>query len=199
MSFSRKSTNLSNYFKELRVKRDLSPGGLASLISRNNISKVGNIIRTFEISGEINSYWFELLVNELKPNPILMDKKIKEDLEKKRNSWNEYVSKPINPFNPFLTIRYLPGFYGKKEIPFSFLNSRQDAEEWAATELKKCRAKGFLDWSREEQTIFDKGGSNPRRITIGYQQQKCSAWMQISGSSKRFLLNEDGSVNFLIE
>ena len=126
MPFLRKSSNLSNYFKELRVKRDLSPGGLASLISQNNIPKVGNIIRTFEISGEINSYWFELLVNELNPNPILMEKKIKEDLEEKRNIWNEYVSKPINPF---LTIRYLPGFYGGKEVPFCFLNSRQDAEE----------------------------------------------------------------------
>ena len=77
MPFSRKSSNLSNYFKELRVKRDLSPGGLASLISRNNIPKVGNIIKTFEISGQINSYWFELLVSELKPNPILMEQKIR--------------------------------------------------------------------------------------------------------------------------
>ena len=49
MPLLRKSSNLSNYFKELRVKRDLSPGGLASLISRNNIPKVGNIIRTFEV------------------------------------------------------------------------------------------------------------------------------------------------------
>ena len=98
MTFLRKSSNLSNYFKELRVKRDLSPGELASLISQNNIPKVGNIIRTFEISGQINSYWFELLVNELKPNPILMEQKIKADIEDERNSWNEYISKPIEPF-----------------------------------------------------------------------------------------------------
>ena len=196
MPLLRKSSNLSNYFKELRVKRDLSPGGLASLISRNNISKVGNIIRTFEISGEINSHWFELLVDELKPNPILMEQKIKADIEDERNSWDEYVSKPIDPI---LTIRYTPGFYGTKEIPFCFLNSRNDAEDWAATELHKFRAKGFLDWSREEQTIFDKGGSNPRRIKIGFQQPKCVAWMKVSGSSKKFLLNQDGSVNFLIE
>ncbi len=196
MPFLRKSSNLSNYFKELRVRRDLSPGGLASLISQNNIPKVGNIIRTFEISGEINSHWFELLVNELKPNPILMEQKIKADIEDERISWNEYVSKPIDPF---LTIRYMSGFYGTKEIPFCFLNSRNNAEEWAATELQKFRAKGFLDWSREEQTIFDKGGSNPRRIKIGFQQPKCVAWMKVSGSSKKFLLNQDGSFNFLIE
>ncbi len=196
MTFLRKSSNLSNYFKELRVKRDLSPGGLASLISRNNIPKVGNIIRTFEISGEINSHWFELLVNELKPNPILMEQKIKADIEDERDSWNEYVSKP---FDPFLTIRYIPGFYGTKEIPFCFLNSRNNAEDWAATELHKFRAKGFLDWSREEQTIFDKGGLNPRRIKIGFQQPKCAAWMKVSGSSKKFILNQDGSPDFLIE
>ena len=196
MPFSRKSSNLSNYFKELRVKRDLSPGELASLISRNNIPKVGNIIRTFEISGQINSHWFELLVNELKPNPILMEQKIKADIEDQKNSWNKYISKSIDPF---LTIRYIPGFYGTKKIPFCFLNSRNDAEEWAATELKKYRAKGFLDWSREEQTIFDKGGSNPRRIKIGFQQQRCAAWMQFSGSAKKFILNEDNSLNFLIE
>ena len=196
MPLLRKSSNLSNYFKELRVKRDLSPGGLASLISRNNISKVGNIIRTFEISGEINSHWFELLVDELKPNPILMEQKIKADIEDERNSWNEYVSKPIDPF---LTIRYIPGFYGTKEIPFCFLNSRNDAEDWAATELQKFGAKGFLDWSREEQTIFDKGGSNPRRIKIGFQQLKCSAWMRVSGSAKKFILNEDSYFDVLIE
>jgi len=196
MPLLRKSSNLSNYFKELRVKRDLSPGGLASLISRNNISKVGNIIRTFEISGEINSHWFELLVDELKPNPILMEQKIKADIEDERNSWNEYVSKPIDPI---LTIRYTPGFYGTKEIPVCFINSRNDAEDWAATELHKFRAKGFLDWSREEQTIFDKGGSNPRRIKIGFQQPKCSAWMRVSGSAKKFILNEDGYFDVLIE
>ena len=196
MPFLRKSSNLSNYFKELRVRRDLSPGGLASLISRNNISKVGNIIRTFEISGEINSHWFELLVDELKPNPILMEQKINADIEDERNSWNEYVSKPIDPI---LTIRYTPGFYGTKEIPVCFINSRNDAEDWAATELHKFRAKGFLDWSREEQTIFDKGGSNPRRIKIGFQQPKCAAWMKVSGSSKKFILNQDSSADFLIE
>ena len=196
MPFSRKSSNLSNYFKELRVKRGLSPGVLASLISRNNIPKVGNIIRTFEISGQINSHWFELLVSELKPNPILMEQKIKADIEDERNSWNEYISKPIDPF---LTIRYIPGFYGTKKVPFCFLNSRNDAEEWAATELKKFRAKGFLDWSREEQTIFDKGGSNPRRIKIGFQQPRCSAYMKVSGSAKKFIFNEDDSLNFLIE
>ena len=196
MPFLRKSSNLSNYFKELRVKRDLSPGGLASLISRNNIPKVGNIIRTFEISGEINPHWFELLVNELKPDPILMEQKITADIEDERNSWNEYV---LKPFDPFLTIRYIPGFYGTKEIPFCFLNSRNNAEDWAATELHKFRAKGFLDWSREEQTIFDKGGSNPRRIKIGFQQPKCAAWMKVSGSSKKFILNQDSSADFLIE
>ena len=196
MPLLRKSSNLSNYFKELRVKRDLSPGGLASLISRNNIPKVGNKIRTFEMSGEINSHWFELLVNELKPDPILMEQKIKADIDDEIISWNEYVSKPIDPF---LTIRYIPGFYGTKEIPFCFLNSRNNAEEWAATELQKFRAKGFLDWSREEQTIFDKGGSNPRRIKIGFQQPKCAAWMKVSGSSKKFILNQDSSADFLIE
>ena len=65
--------------------------------------------------------------------------------------------------------------------------------------MRKFKAKGFLNWSRADQTIFDKGGSNPRRIKVGFQQPKCSAWMKISGSSKRFLLNEDGSFNFLIE
>ena len=106
MPLLRKSSNLSNYFKELRVRRDLSPGGLASIISQNNIPKVGNIIRTFEISGQINSHWFELLVNELKPNPILMEKKIKADIEDERNSWKEYLSKSINPFLTSRTHEY---------------------------------------------------------------------------------------------
>tara|TARA_Y100000766_G_scaffold47147_1_gene37393 strand:- start:315 stop:455 length:141 start_codon:yes stop_codon:yes gene_type:complete len=38
-----------------------------------------------------------------------------------------------------------------------------------------------------EQIIFDKGGSNPRRIKIGFQQLKCFAWMRVSGSVKKFI------------
>ena len=191
--FKRKGTNLSKYFEELRIQKDLSPGKLASLISRKNIPKVGNIIRKFELTGEINSHWFKLLINELKPNLIVMEQKMKADIDNERNSWNEYVSKPIDPF---LTIRYMPAVYGKKEVPLCFHDSRNDAEEWAATELKKLRAKGYLDWSREEQTIFDKGGSNPKRIKLGYEDTKYNAYMKLSGSRK-FLLNEDGSFHFL--
>ena len=44
-----------------------------------------------------------------------MEQKIKADKEDERNSWNEYISKSIDPF---LIIRYIPGFMDKKIFAF---------------------------------------------------------------------------------
>jgi hypothetical protein len=66
------------------------------------------------------------------------------------------------------------------------------AEEWAATELKRFRAKGFLSWTRRQRTWFEQGGLKPQRRPVTFEGRKSGAWIQLSGSQRRFLLAPDG-------
>jgi hypothetical protein len=70
--------------------------------------------------------------------------------------------------------------------------ARARAEEWAAAELKRFRAKGFLSWTRRERTWFDACGLNPCRRPVSFDNRSSGAWMQVSGSQRRFLLGEHG-------
>ena len=72
--------------------------------------------------------------------------------------------------------------------------ARQRAEDWAADQLKRCRHKGILTWSRRERTWFDEYGLNPRRGTVTFEGRCTGAWMQVRGSQQRFLLGSGGEV-----
>ncbi len=61
--------------------------------------------------------------------------------------------------------------------------ARARAEEWAAAELERFSAKGFLSWNRREHTWFDKLGLNPRRQAVTFEDRQTRAWMQVSGSN----------------
>ena len=98
------------------------------------------------------------------------------------------------PIEPHLTVRYIPAVYGVRPVPRAFCNSREQAEGWAAAELKRFRAKGFLVWSRRDHTVYDEYGVNPRRLPVSFRHRGASAWMQVSGRQQRFLLGSDGGV-----
>ena len=59
----KKGTHVSRYLESLRIKQDLKPSQLASSLGASNISKVGSLIRQFELTGEISNYWFQKLIN----------------------------------------------------------------------------------------------------------------------------------------
>ena len=48
-----------------------------------------------------------------------------------------------------------------------------------------------MNWTRQEQTFFEKGGSNSWRCKATFEEPPASAWMQISGSSQKFIFQED--------
>ena len=110
------------------------------------------------------------------------------DIEEQKQKWEEWAGTSINPY---LTIRYIPAVYATRQIPQAFTSSRDDAECWCSKELKSYRAKGYLNWTRTEQTFFDKGGLNPSRYQATYKEPPVIAWMKISGSSKKFLLHNE--------
>ena len=142
-----RGTYVSRYLANLRVDRKLKPGQLASIMQASNISKIGSLIRQFELTGEISQYWFKKLIKALNPPKDALQKCIKQDqeahrkeIEEQKKKWNQWAD---NPIDPYLTIRYIPAVYVTKSIPTSFTSTREDAEWWCSNELKKFGAKGF--------------------------------------------------------
>ena len=117
-------------------------------------------------------------------------------LELDRTAWEAWADEPIEPF---LTIRYMPAVYGVREVPAAFCTPRVSAEdnawararteEWASAELKRFRAKGFLNWSRRELNWLDEGGLNPRLQPATFDDRHAGAYMRLSGSQLKFLLS----------
>jgi hypothetical protein len=202
----RRSTHLSRYLQLLRQQRGLRPGQLAVALGASNPSKVGSLIRSFELGEPLSDHWLQALIRELQPDPAELRRCLERDqaeaqqqLELDRQAWEAWADEPIDPF---LTIRYIPAVYGVREVPQAFCTPRDTtednawarvrAEEWAAAELKRFRAKGFLSWTRRELTWFDAHGVNPCRRSVSFDSRNSGAWMQLSGSQRRFLLGEHG-------
>ena len=204
----RRSTHLSRHLQFLREQRGLRLGQLAVALGASNPSKVGSLIRCFELGDPLSDHWLQALVEELQPDPSdlrrclrLDQEEAQRQLEQERLAWEVWADEPIDPS---LTIRYLPAVYGVREVPRAFCTPRDTAEDnawawdraedWAAAELKRFRAKGFLSWSRRERTWFDKGGLTPRRQAVTFEDRHTGAWMQLSGSQRRFLLGSTGEL-----
>ena len=188
-------THVSRYLANLRIDRELKPGQLASIMQARNISKIGSLIRQFELTGEISLYWFKKLISELNPQKDVLQKCITEDqeahrkqIEEQKKKWNQWADTPIDPY---LTIRYIPAVYVTKSIPKAFTSLREDAEWWCSNELKNFGAKGYLNWTRREQTFFEKGGSNLWRCSATFEEPPVSSWMKVSGSSQKFIFQEE--------
>jgi hypothetical protein len=204
----RRSSHLSRHLAALRQQRDLRPAQLAARLGASNLAKVGSLIRGFELGEPISDHWLQRLITELQPDPADLRRCLEQDqaealkqLERDRDAWEAWADEPIEPI---LTIRYMPAVYGVREVPKAFCTprksaeesewARQRAEDWAAAELKRFRAKGFLNWSRRERTWFDQYGVNPRREPVTFESRTTGAWMQVSGSQQRFLLGSGGEL-----
>jgi len=194
----RSSSHLSRHLATLRQQRGLRPAQLAARLGASNLSKVGSLIRAFELGEPISDYWLEKLMAELQPDPAELRRCLEldqaealEQLERERVAWEAWA---VEPIEPFLTIRYMPAVYGVREVPRAFCNRRELAEDWAADELKRFGAKGFLSWTRRERTWYDQRGLNPDRRHVTFEGRTAGAWMQVSGSQQKFLLGSSGEL-----
>jgi hypothetical protein len=193
-----RSSHLARYLTTLRQQRGLKPGQLAVALGASNVSKVGSLIRAFELGESLSDHWLQKLITELNPDPIELRGCLEQDqaeaaeqLERDRIAWEAWADQPIDPH---LTIRYMPAVYGVREVPRAFCNSREQAEDWAADELRRFGAKGFLNWSRRERTWYDQRGVNPERQQVTFEDRHTGAWMQLSGSQQKFLLGSSGEL-----
>ena len=197
----RSSSNLSRYLAALRQHRDLRPSQLAARLGASNLSKVGSMIRAFELGDPISDHWLEKLIAELQPDPaelrrcLELDKaEAAEQLERDRLVWEAWADEPIEPF---LSIRYSLGAGLVRKVPRAFCNSREQAEGWAADQLMRCTYKGILTWTRRERTWYDQSGVNPDRRQVTFEGRTAVAWMQVSGSQQKFLIGVDCDVRAL--
>jgi len=194
----RSSSHLSRHLATLRQQRGLRPAQLAARLGASNLSKVGSLIRAFELGEPISDYWLEKLIAELQPDPAELRRCLEldqaealEQLERERVAWEAWA---VEPIEPFLTIRYMPAVYGVREVPRAFCNRRELAEDWAADELKRFGAKGFLCWTRRERTWYDQRGLNPDRRHVTFEGRTAGAWMQVRGSQQKFLVGSSGEL-----
>ena len=61
--------HVARLFESLRLQRGLRPGQLAGRLGAANPSKVGSLIRTFELGDAISDHWLQKLIAELQPDP----------------------------------------------------------------------------------------------------------------------------------
>ena len=182
----KKGTHVSRYLESLRINQDLKPSQLAFSIGASNISKIGSLIRQFELTGEISNYWFQKLINSLNPEKDELQRCIKLDKNVQLTEFNKWANQSIDPY---LVIRYISALYVTKEVPTVFKISRKEAEEWCSKELRSYGAKGYLNWTRIDQTFFERGGLNPSRFKASFEEPPSSSWMKVSGS-KKFIFKE---------
>lgn len=192
--------HVARLFESLRLRRGLRPGQLAARLGAANPSKVGSLIRTFELGEPICDHWLEKLVAELQPDPDELRRCLEldqaeatEQLQRERLAWEAWADQPIPPS---LAIRRWPLSRGDeiKEVPWRFCKSREQAEGWASAALRRSRAAGSLNWSRRERTWYDRCGVNPRRDTVTFEERALGAWMQLGESQRKFLLDSAGEV-----
>ena len=110
------------------MQRGLKPGQLAARLGASNVSKVGSLIRGFELGEPLSDYWLQTLLSYLQPEPadlrrcLALDQaEADQQLELDRTAWEAWADEPIEPF---LTIRYMPAVYGMREVPAAFCTPR---------------------------------------------------------------------------
>jgi len=172
----RRTSHLSRHLTALRLKNGLRPAQLAAHLGASNVSRVGGLIRSFELGEPLCEYWLEKLIAGLHPDPAELQRcleldqaEVDQQREQDRVAWEAWADEPIDPY---LWIRYLPAVYGVRKVPKAFCNSREQAEGWAAGELKRFGAKGHLHWSRRERTCYNQFGLNPSQSPITFEKSK---------------------------
>ena len=190
----RRSSHLSRHLAALRQQRGLKPGQLAACLGASNVSKLGSLIRAFELGEPLSDHWLQKLVAELKPDPIelrrclgLDQAEAAEQLERERMAWEAWADEPIEPF---LSVRYGLGSGLTRKVPRAFCNSREQAEGWAADQLKRCPHQGLLTWTRRQRTTYNERGLSPRRWQVSFGDCVTGPWTQLSESQQKFLLGD---------
>lgn len=166
--FHSQRSHVARLFESLRLQRGLRPGQLAARLGAANPSKVGGLIRTFELGEPICDHWLERLVAELQPDPAelrrcleLDQTETEERLAQERLEWVAWDDEPIDPY---LSIRFMAGIGRCIPVPEDQRGNLEQAERWAAAQMQTFYGlRGVLHWRRHESRVLAPQASRPQR------------------------------------
>jgi len=176
------STHLSRHFEQARLAKGLKPGQLALLIGKN-ISKIGNRIRQFELTGDISKELFEKLVAALGIDAAIIERLVEQDRREFFEEWLAWVNEPITPY---LVERLIAAVYRRVPLPPE-IKTQEQAEAWAAAFTMESKRKCCLVWSRRISVWFDVDGTFFRSEAVPGEPNV--PWIKIGG--KTFNFGED--------
>ena len=174
------STHLSSHFEQARIARGLKPGQLAQQIGKN-VSKIGNRIRTFELTGDISKELFEKLVAFFEIDAAIIERLVEQDRREFFREWLAWVNEPITPY---LVERLMAAIYRSVPLPPE-ITTMERAEEWGAAVAGELKRKCCLVWSRRISIWFDERGDVVNRSEAVPGQPNCP-WMKIGGKTFNF-------------
>ena len=99
----RRTSHLSRHLTALRLKNGLRPAQLAAHLGASNVSKVGRLIRSFELGEPLCEYWLEKMIAGLHPDPAelrhcleLDQAEAQQQREQNRVAWEACADEPID-------------------------------------------------------------------------------------------------------
>ncbi|MBI2806123.1 MAG: hypothetical protein HYX68_14170 [Planctomycetes bacterium] len=178
------STHLSRHFEQARLARGLKPGQVAQLCDSSNVSKVGNRIRVFELSGNVSKELFGKLVAFFEINAETIEKLAEQDRREFFDQWLAWVNEPITPH---LVIRVMAAIYTTRAVQKE-IATMEAAESWASGVAREIKKRCCLVWSRRISIWFGEDGSVIERTEAVPGEPNCP-WIKIG--SRTFMFGED--------
>ena len=184
------ATNLSNYFRQRRIRLGLRHGDLARLMGYKSVFGTANKIVMFEERGDILAEVFRKLAVALGIDETTIQRLIEQDRREFVQQWNKWADEPIEPH---LVFRAIPGVYFEQEMPPSLsseiaegVRTAEAMERYAAEFAKDHHTKVWLVLSRRLTVHFDEDGTKKdvQKATPG---QCNSPYMCLGGSRRKFL------------
>lgn len=175
------ATNLSNYFRQKRIRLGLRLGDLVRKMGYRSIAGAANKIVMFEERGDIQSDLFQKLATALEIDKLTIQRLIEQDRREFAQRWNDWANQPIEPH---LVFRAIPGVYFEQGIADS-VKTRKAMEEYAAAFAKDRHMKVWLVLSRRLTIHFDENGVK-KFVHESVPGELNTPSMHIAGDSQKF-------------
>ena len=188
------ATNLSNYFRQQRLRLGLRPGDVARRMGYKSIVGAANKIVMFEERGDIRPDLFEKLRAALEIDETTIQQLLEQDHRAFIQQWNEWANQPIEPH---LIFRALPGVYFEQEISEG-VETPEEMEQYAAEFAGRMHKKVWLVLSRRLSIFFDEDGTK-KEVREAAPGELNSPYMQVGNSRQKFIFSDGMGMRPLTE
>ncbi len=177
------TNNLGSYFRDQRIRQDISLGQLARRLGYRNVPKGANKVCRFEREGDITEELRVRLADSLHIDLPTVERLMDEDHQELLREWEEWVSEPV-PMH--LVVRYMPAVYGRVPLPEE-IETGEQAEEFACRYAEQHGRKVCLALSRRHSVWVDESGTVYARTEATPDDPKVP-FMRLNGSRRMFVM-----------